>query len=242
MALALLLAALVGCTPTEVDTDVSPVDSDVDTDVEVLRGLVSFGFPLPERAKVLQPHTGFDHDPVEHDDDPLGRAQCKDYDGRGFPHCYDEHDGNDYSLIGAFEAMDAGSAPIVAALDGVVVGTEDGNYDRCHTDISVGDVVCDGHPMRGNFVKLDHGNGVQTWYWHMKSGSVAVTEGQQVRCGDTLGLIGSSGYSSTPHLHFEVRVNDTSVDPYAGPYSQPETWWEQQSTEDGLPGAGCAAR
>lgn len=138
--------------------------------------------------------------------------------------------------------MDAGSAPIVAALDGVVVGIEDGNYDRCHTDISVGDVVCDGYPMRGNFVKLDHGNGIQSWYWHMKKGSVAVTEGQQVRCGDTLGLIGSSGYSSTPHLHFEVRVNEVSVDPYAGAYSQPETWWEQQTTDDGLPGAGCAAR
>jgi murein DD-endopeptidase MepM/ murein hydrolase activator NlpD len=237
------LAGLVACTeptPTE-ETDL-PADSDVDTDIEVLRGRVAFGFPLPERAKVLIPPTGFDHDPTVQDDDALGRAQCKDYDGRGFPYCYDGHDGNDYSLLGAFDAMDAGSMPIVAALAGTVVETEDGNYDRCHTDLSIGDVTCDGHPMRGNYVKLDHGAGIQTWYWHMKSGSVAVTVGQTVQCGDTLGLVGSSGYSSTPHLHFEARVDGAPLDPYAGALSQPETWWEDQVTEDGLPGAGCAAR
>ncbi len=242
-----IAAALAACSPEADETKVfetDPFDSDsaADSDApEVLRGLVAFGFPLPERARFVAPTVHVDHDPVVQPDTALGRTQCTNYQGEMFPHCYDGHDGSDYPLDGGFSAMDAGSTPIVAALAGTVIAVDDGNYDRCHMDLSIGDVSCDGHPMRGNYVKLDHGEGVESWYWHMKSGSVAVTVGEAVACGQVLGLVGSSGYSSTPHLHFEVQVNGEVVDPYAGPHSQPETWWEQQHSDDAHPAPGCAA-
>ena len=176
-------------------------------------------------------------------DGVLGNVICTAYDGRPFPHCYDEHDGSDYMLEGGFETMDAGSATIVAAADGVVVATEDGHYDRGHADLDdPSGVSCDGHDGIANSVTLEHNDGVRSLYWHMMENSVAVVEGQQVQCGDPIGIIGSSGYSSAPHLHFEVQLSDgTTLDPYAGSESQPESWWQDQGDPDDLPGDGCTA-
>jgi murein DD-endopeptidase MepM/ murein hydrolase activator NlpD len=71
---------------------------------------------------------------------------------------------------------------------------------------------------------------------------VQVEPGDEVRCGDQLALVGSSGWSSMPHLHFEVHdPSDRVVDPFAGPYSQPTSWWSDQGSPDGLPGDGCTA-
>jgi murein DD-endopeptidase MepM/ murein hydrolase activator NlpD len=63
----------------------------------------------------------------------------------------------------------------------------------------------------GNLVVVDHGNGLATAYAHASAILVAV--GQEVAQGETLALIGSTGNSSGPHLHFEVRVNGIAVDP-----------------------------
>jgi murein DD-endopeptidase MepM/ murein hydrolase activator NlpD len=66
---------------------------------------------------------------------------------------------------------------------------------------------------------------------------VAVQPGQQVERGAALGLVGSSGYSSGPHLHFELQdASGQAIDPYAGEYSQPETWWCDQGDPDDFPG------
>lgn len=65
----------------------------------------------------------------------------------------------------------------------------------------------------GNTVIIDHGNGVATLYAHMQSGSIAVGTGQTVSRGQTVGRVGSTGYSTGPHMHFEVRVNGAPVDP-----------------------------
>lgn len=65
----------------------------------------------------------------------------------------------------------------------------------------------------GNCVIIDHGNGVATLYAHMQSGSFQVSEGQTVERRDTIGKVGSTGLSTGPHLHFEVRINGTPVDP-----------------------------
>ncbi|HOC99401.1 MAG TPA: M23 family metallopeptidase [Myxococcota bacterium] len=163
-----------------------------------------------------------------------------------FPFCYDAHDGTDFMLIDGFSMMDSGSAQVVAAADGTVIATEDGNYDRCHADIVTQDVTCDGYPMRGNYVKLRHSDGMETWYWHFKKDSIQVEVDQQVKCGDVLGLVGSSGYSSAPHLHFEVRMptgvgDETAwIDPFAGPHSQEESYWVlQYDPTTWLPGAYC---
>jgi len=138
--------------------------------------------------------------------------------------------------------MDRGSARVIAAAGGEVIGVADGHYDRCHSDPATLDITCDGHEMRGNFVRLRHAGGWETLYYHLKSGSVLVAVGDRVRCGDRLGRIGSSGYSSGPHLHFEVQDADGVVwDPYAGPHSQELSLWTEQGADDALPANQCAA-
>lgn len=204
-----------------------------DTAGDALRAPLQFRFPLTDPDAFVQT-IGVDHDPAVHEG--IETAICLDYDGRAFPHCYDEHDGSDYILDGDFDAMDAGSSPIVAAADGVVVDLADGNYDRCHGSLSGGN-DCDGYPMVGNQVTLEHSTGHRTLYWHMKSGSVAVALGDRVGAGQELGLVGSSGNSFTPHLHFELQDSaGIVIDPYAGSVSQPTTWWCDQGEPDDFPG------
>jgi len=63
----------------------------------------------------------------------------------------------------------------------------------------------------GNMVEIDHGNGLATRYGHLSK--ILVKVGQTVRIGDTVGLIGSTGRSTGPHLHYETRINGEAVDP-----------------------------
>lgn len=83
-------------------------------------------------------------------------------------------------------------APIQAAADGVVTfaGVK-GGY--------------------GNCIEITHGNGLMTRYAHMSA--FKARPGQKVAAGDTIGAIGSTGRSTGPHLHFEVRVNGAAVNP-----------------------------
>lgn len=83
-------------------------------------------------------------------------------------------------------------APIYATSDGVVS-------------------MADWRGGYGLFVALDHGGGVQTRYGHLSR--LAVTSGQPVRKGDVIGLVGSTGMSTGPHLHYEVRLNGRAIDP-----------------------------
>lgn len=91
------------------------------------------------------------------------------------------------------EALDIANAPgttIRAAMDGVVI--------KVGTD-SAG----------GKFVILDHGDGLQTRYWHFEK--ISVHTGQRVYAGDGLGKMGSTGRSTGPHLHFEIMQDGESV-------------------------------
>lgn len=98
---------------------------------------------------------------------------------------------------GAFHSgVDIGSSyghPIIAPADGVVTFTNQlGGYGRA--------------------IMIDHGNGISTRYGHLSG--FAVTAGQAVHRGDVIGYVGASGRSTGPHLHYEVRINDTPVNPY----------------------------
>jgi murein DD-endopeptidase MepM/ murein hydrolase activator NlpD len=94
------------------------------------------------------------------------------------------HDGLD---IGA-----AANAPVQAPAQGRVTSV---GYD----------------PKLGNVVKLDHGYGMETLYGHLAK--ALVKEGQRVRRGDVVGLVGSSGLATGPHLHYMVKVNGQTFDP-----------------------------
>jgi murein DD-endopeptidase MepM/ murein hydrolase activator NlpD len=63
----------------------------------------------------------------------------------------------------------------------------------------------------GSLVVVDHGNGLATAYAH--ASAILVVLGQQVSQGETIALVGSTGHSTGPHLHFEVRINGVAVDP-----------------------------
>ena len=88
----------------------------------------------------------------------------------------------------------AGSGPIVAAQGGTVL-------------------VAGYHNSWGYYVKIDHGNGLQTLYAHMEAGSLRVAPGQKVSQGQQLGIMGTTGDSTGVHLHFEVYENGVQVDP-----------------------------
>ncbi len=64
----------------------------------------------------------------------------------------------------------------------------------------------------GKLIMMDHGHGISTRYGHLSG--FAVTPGQHIHRGDTIGYVGLSGRSTGPHLHYEVRINDTPVNPY----------------------------
>jgi murein DD-endopeptidase MepM/ murein hydrolase activator NlpD len=98
---------------------------------------------------------------------------------------------------GAFHSgVDISSAyghPVIAPADGVVTFADFfGGY--------------------GKAIMIDHGHGISTRYGHLSG--FAVTSGQEVHRGDTIGYVGLSGRSTGPHLHYEVRINDTPVNPY----------------------------
>ena len=63
----------------------------------------------------------------------------------------------------------------------------------------------------GNLVKIDHGNGVETYYGHCSK--VYVKKGQQVEAGEKIAAVGSTGRSTGNHLHFEIRLNGAQVNP-----------------------------
>lgn len=124
---------------------------------------------------------------------------------------YDKHDGTDIRLPTATE-MQRGVA-VVAAADGTVLGVRDGMED-----ISIrktGRAAIEGREC-GNGVVLQHGDGYQTQYCHLKKGSIKVTKGQTVKAGDELGEIGLSGDTEFPHIHLSVRKDGKKIDPFSG--------------------------
>lgn len=63
----------------------------------------------------------------------------------------------------------------------------------------------------GNFIEVEHGNGLTTRYGHLSK--IEVAAGDTITRGQTIGLVGSTGRSTGPHLHYELRVNDRPINP-----------------------------
>ena len=117
---------------------------------------------------------------------PASHTITSNYGGRSYPldGSYNYHLGTD---IGA-----SYGTPVVSYQAGTVL-------------------IASYHWSYGNYVVVDHGNGLSTLYAHMSA--LTVSAGQSVSAGQQVGLVGSTGSSTGPHLHFEVRINGSNVDP-----------------------------
>lgn len=122
----------------------------------------------------------------------------------------------------AWHKVDDDDVEIVAGAAGVIISKSDGNYDR----------NCSFGGGTWNAVYVRHADGSVAWYGHMKNGSLtAKSVGQSVAVGEYLGIVGSSGNSTGPHLHLELYDNTGKlVDPWAGACNSRNTdsWWQSQ--------------
>lgn len=132
-------------------------------------------------------------------------------------HCgeqtYDGHKGTDIA-IRDLVTMEKG-VNVLAAADGKVLRLRDGMDDKILGREELEKIK---HVDRGcgNGVYIDHGEGWQTIYCHMKKGSVTVTQGQNIKKGDKIGLVGHSGVVEFPHIHIGVFFEGAPIDPFTG--------------------------
>jgi hypothetical protein len=135
---------------------------------------------------------------------------------------YDGHKGSDISVT-------VGS-PVRAARTGTVTSSMDG-FGTGYFGSS------DGGGW-GNHVFMSHGNNDVSIYAHLLRYSGIPTAGASLTCGQSIGQSGMSGNVDGAHLHFEARIGNTAVDPFAGPCSQPTSMWNDQNGE--YPKATCS--
>jgi hypothetical protein len=122
---------------------------------------------------------------------------------------YNGHKGTDFALPSRSEL--ARNVRVLASAAGRVKGVRDGM-----DDVSYSDDVADAIAGRecGNGIVIDHGEGWETQYCHLKKGSVVVKSGQQVLQGQELGFVGQSGKAAFPHVHLSVRKDGKVIDPF----------------------------
>ena len=94
---------------------------------------------------------------------------------------------------------------IYAVADGTVGATSDNCFH-----ISCG-YACEHYTTFGNYVRIDHADGTKSYYGHLLLNSIRVKAGDKVVKGQPIATMGSSGYSTGKHLHFELRVGSTKI-------------------------------
>lgn len=127
------------------------------------------------------------------------------------PRTYDAHTGTDIGLRDV-AAMQKG-VPVLAAAPGRVERVRDGEPDGTLSEKQVEELK---DKECGNGIVLDHGNGLQSLYCHVKKGSLLVKPGDTVTAGQPLAAVGQSGKAEFPHLHFEVIRDGSPADPFTG--------------------------
>jgi len=130
------------------------------------------------------------------------------------------HDGIDCAIT-SFGKQEIG-VPIYAVLDGIVTSLHDGEFDQ----------NTDSQNVPANYIYIAHPDGRSTFYTHMKKNSISVTVGESVVAGQQIGLTGSSGHSSGPHLHMETIENGLRKEPFAGECRPGSSLWAEQPPHD----------
>ena len=138
---------------------------------------------------------------------------------------YNGHRGTDIATYPyPFFKMDNNQVEVIAAAPGTILFKSDTSFDK----------NCNGSSSQANYVVIQHSDGTLAYYFHMKKHSVTTkTVGQTVALGEYLGVVGSSGDASGPHLHFEVRTstsNSDFKDPWSGTcnHLNANSWWTSQ--------------
>ena len=135
------------------------------------------------------------------------------------------HQGTDISTWPfSWKKVDDSGVEIIAAAAGTIIQKDDGNFDR----------NCAFNNGTPNAVYIRHSDGSVAWYLHMKSGSPTTKQvGDTVAAGEKLGVVGSSGSSTGPHLHFELyNAANQLQDPYQGACNTKNsfTYWISQES------------
>lgn len=161
---------------------------------------------------------------------------------------YDGHNGIDiYTWPFDWYMYENDLVEVIAAASGTIIGKNDGEFDQ---------YCVWGNNGTANYVIIQHSDGSVAYYWHMKNGSVTTKAvGASVVMGEYLGVVASSGFSSGPHLHFEVRdANENVIEPFQGQCNNlnNQSWWLAQEpyrkptlnailTHNSAPIMGCPA-
>lgn len=124
---------------------------------------------------------------------------------------YDKHTGTDFAIRDT--KVMARGVPVLAAAAGTVKAMRDGVEDANFRSIAPETIA---NRECGNGVMLDHGDGWQTQYCHLRKGSVRVRTGDRVAAGHPLGMVGMSGKTEFPHVHLTVRHEGKIIDPFVG--------------------------
>lgn len=126
---------------------------------------------------------------------------------------YDGHKGTDFALP-SIRHMKQG-IDVLAAAAGKVIRLRDGQDDTLKTEDELAKIKAEQHEC-GNGVLIDHGDGLQTIYCHLKQNSIIVKRNQRVKAGEKIAQVGQSGMAEFPHLHLGVIWEGGVVDPYTG--------------------------
>ncbi|MCB1720295.1 MAG: peptidoglycan DD-metalloendopeptidase family protein [Alphaproteobacteria bacterium] len=126
---------------------------------------------------------------------------------------YDGHKGVDFALKS--RAVMENGVNVLAARNGKILRVRDGENDDPKTKGQFDEITAANRDC-GNGIIIDHGQGLQSFYCHLKNDSIKVKPGEQVKEGQTIGFVGQSGVAEFPHLHFTVIWEGSHIDPFTG--------------------------
>lgn len=132
---------------------------------------------------------------------------------------YDTHKGTDFAILDEKAMIDG--VPVIATKDGIVRRFRDGENDNWKTNADL-DLIKQERKECGNAILIDHNDDTTSIYCHLRQNSITVTKGQRIKKGDSIGLVGMSGFTEFPHLHYGLIEDGKIIDPFTGASTEKE--------------------